>query len=55
MNRSTLAVTLLGIETRKLKRENENKSRSTLAVTLLGIETDALEAGCVAINVPLWL
>ncbi len=36
---STLAVTLLGIETKEQLTELAERSSSTLAVTLLGIET----------------
>ena len=38
-DRSTLAVTLLGIETRHDQTLATQRVRSTLAVTLLGIET----------------
>ena len=38
---STLAVTLLGIETTSIEFGSNSANRSTLAVTLLGIETNS--------------
>ena len=52
---STLAVTLLGIETAPPQERAPQKRGSTLAVTLLGIETGVHRASSVIGVVPLWL
>ena len=54
--RSTLAVTLLGIETNFLPIRNAPFKSSTLAVTLLGIETTKITLpDSPTGRVPLWL
>ena len=53
--RSTLAETLLGIETKTEQMPTRGKNASTLAETLLGIETYIeVSIACLTV-IPLWL
>ena len=55
VSRSTLAETLLGIETEDLALIHQCRACSTLAETLLGIETPQMPSNAMKFVVPLWL